>query len=155
MEHIEVGLHVVVIVLFYYTIEVFKFLSIKNHLYENLVKHFTETKLAQIITSKSNKTCSAGLVRLTVLAARMSIINFCGIFTNFVLISLLVCGVLRTLPRFFVYGDCTRNHTVLKYNSLGGQFLTKKLIVPGGNFSNYFMEKKNLLINCIVRKQQL
>ena len=40
-------------------------------------------------------------------------------------------------PLIFVYGDCTRNCTVKKYN-FWGQFLTKKISAPGGNFLNYF-----------------
>ena len=48
---------------------------------------------------------------------------------------------LRTLPPiFFLYGDCTRNHTVKKVQFLWGQFLTKNLSIPGGNFSNYLMK---------------
>ena len=48
---------------------------------------------------------------------------------------------LRTLPPpGFLYGDCTRNHSI-KVQFLRGQFLTKSLVfLPRGNFSNYFMK---------------
>ena len=58
-------------------------------------------------------------------------------------------------PADFLYGDCTRNHPVYKYNSYGVNFSQKSILyIPRGNFSNYLW-KLLFLANCFVRNQQL
>ena len=60
---------------------------------------------------------------------------------------------LRTLLDF-LYRDCTRNHSIKKYNSYGVNFWQKSLVYQEGIFQ-IILWKLLFLANCIVRNQQL
>ena len=125
----------------YYRYQIFLFRhsqgsNYKNKIVKTYLKCYKNTDICSIALLSAIKNRSLRLIR------------------NQMKYHVIVRGLKDPPPPGFLYDDCTRNHTVLKYMSYGVNFWKKSLMYQEGIY-RIILWKFLFLANCIVRNQQL